>query len=281
MNKTLIAAAAALAGFAAPAFADGHAMAMMGMGLSADGSKLVMFPGLTAQGDTVELKGGTLDAIAYRPVTGDVLGFSKTGGVYVVDIATGDLTSAGASVGEGVMMGADAAVGFDFNNKIDAVRAVASDGANLVYFPSDFGDEKANSVLRFTDLAYADGDVNAGATPEIFANAYTNAVNGAKAADTFQYALDAGTDSLVSLANNAGTLATIAPITVDGAAVDIAAQGGFDILSAAEGDNMAVALLNIGGMTGVYGIDLETGAATLMADAGTDGFASFAAMLAK
>lgn len=279
--KNALIFAAAVSVSAAPLFADGHAMAAMGMGLSADGSQLVMFPGLTEKGDTLDLKGGTLDAIAYRPVTGELIGFSKTDGVFVVNIETGDLTSTAATIGEGVMMGADAAVGFDFNNKIDAVRAVSADGVNLVYFPTNFGDEKANSVLRFTDLAYAEGDANAGATPEIFANAYTNAVDGGKSAETFQYALDSGTDSLVSLANNAGTLATIAPIMVDGAAVDISAMGGFDILSAQEGDNMAVALLTIDGKAGLYGIDLETGAATMMADAGMDGFAGFAAMLTK
>jgi len=42
-------------------------------------------------------------------------------------------------------------VAFDFNNAIDAVRAVSSAGDNLVYFPVGFGDNdaRANSVRRF------------------------------------------------------------------------------------------------------------------------------------
>lgn len=279
--KTTFISATILATLAAPLFADAHAAKATGMGLSADGSQLTMFPGLTEVGATLDLTGGTLDAIAYRPVTGDVIGFSKKGGVYGIDLETGALISMDATMGDDVMMGADAAVGLDFNNAIDAVRAVSTDGVNLVYFPKDFGDDKANSVRRFTDLAYAEGDTNVGATPQIFANAYTNAVDGAKASSTAQYALDAGTDSLVTLANNAGTLATVAPITVDGEGADITSMGGFDIVSSAEGENMAYALLTIGDSTGIYGIDLETGAATMMADAGADGFSGFAVMLTK
>ncbi|MEM9971517.1 MAG: DUF4394 domain-containing protein, partial [Pseudomonadota bacterium] len=171
----------------------------------------------------------------------------------------------------------------DFNNKIDAVRAVTSTGDNLVYFPEAFGDndERAGSVRRFTDLAYAEGDAMAGTSPTIFANAYTNAINDMTAGDTFQYALDAETDALVSLANNAGTLATIAKITVDGAPVDLAPMGGFDIVSAKEGENMGLAILQMEGASsaGLYSIDLETGAATLQADLGMGGITGFAASL--
>jgi hypothetical protein len=181
------------------------------------------------------------------------------------------------------MIGGGKMVAFDFNNKIDAVRAVTSAGDNLVYFPDGFGDndERAGSVRRFTDLAYAEGDSMAGTTPMIFANAYTNAINGKTAGDTFQYALDAETDSLVSLANNAGTLETIAKITVDGATVDLAPMGGFDIVSASEGENMALAILQMEGAqsAGLYVIDLETGVATMKADLGMGGITGFAASL--
>lgn len=279
--KTTFISAAALTLLAAPAFAAGHASPASGYGLTDDGMALVMLPGLVEAGDKVMLD-GKIDAIAYRPVTGDLMGITTGGMVVAIDTATGALTDLAATVGENATIGMDAAVGFDFNNAIDAVRAVSTDGANLVYFPIGFGDmdERANSVLRFTDLAYAEGDVNAGQTPAIYANAYTNAVNGAKQETTAQYALDAATDSLVTLANNDGTLATVAKITVDGAEVDLAHMGGFDIVSPEADTNTAYAVLMMEGadMSGLYSIELETGAATKTTD--LDGsFTGFAAML--
>ncbi|WP_371154306.1 DUF4394 domain-containing protein [Jannaschia sp. 2305UL9-9] len=282
MTPTKLTLAALLAcGVAAPALADGHAVAGMGYGLSGDGGTLVVFSDLTdpGAGTPVELS-APLDGIAYRPVTGELLGLSA-GMVGVIDTSTGEVTDTGAAFDDGAATGADAAVGFDFNNAIDAVRAVSTDGVNLVYFPDNFGDERANIVKRFTDLAYAEGDANEGATPMIFANAYTNAVNGAKQESTAQFALDAGTDALVTLANNAGTLETVGPITIDGEEADISAMGGFEILSAEAGDDKALAMLMLEGAstTGLYAIDLETGAATLIGDTGIGAMRGFAAQI--
>ena len=69
----------------------------MGYGLAGNGTQLVVMPGLDTAGETLSLTGGTLDAIAYRPVTGALIGFSKSGKVYTVDTATGALTDTGAS----------------------------------------------------------------------------------------------------------------------------------------------------------------------------------------
>jgi hypothetical protein len=274
--------ATALALSTTAAYAAGHAT-MTGYGLGADGTSLTIFADMSAP-DTammLTLTGGMVDAIAYRPVTGDLLGFSKGGKVFVIDTETGALSDTGATFAPEVTMGTDAAVAFDFNNKIDAVRAVSSDGVNVVYFPTDFGDDKANSVRRFTDLAYAEGDANQDATPTIFANAYTNAVNGAKQDDTFQYALDSGIDALVSLANNEGTLSTVAPLTLDGEAVDVGMSGGFEIISPAAGEDMAIALLSMEGSetSGLYQVDLSSGALTLMGDTGMSGYTGFAAKM--
>ena len=263
---------------AAPAFAAGHAQTV-GYGLAGDGTKLVVFPGLTSGGETIKLKGGSLDAIAFRPVTGDLVGFSKSGAVYTVDTSTGKLTSTGATFAPEVTIGDGAAVAFDFNNKLDAVRAVSEDGVNVVYFPTNFEGDKANKVLRFTDPFYADGDVNAGATPAIFANAYTNAVNGAKQDATFQYALDANTNALVSLANNAGELKTVAALTLKGKPVNVTNAGGFEIISEATGKNQAVALLSMDGAdaSGLYSVNLKTGALSMMSKISGAEFNGFAA----
>lgn len=232
-----------------------------------------------AKMDTFTLS-NKLDAVAYRPVTGELLGYSN-GAVYSVDTNTGKLTDLGATFTQGAMISKEAsATAMDFNNAIDAVRMVGSDGTNLVYFPMGFGneDKRANSVLKFTPTFYVQGDSNEGMTPEIFANAYTNAIAGAKASSTFQFALDSKTDSLVSLANNTGELKTVAKVTINGKAVDLSPMGGFDIVSAKEGSDAAYAILQLEGAStaGLYSIDLTTGAATLMANLPMGGFSGFA-----
>ena len=267
---------------ALPAYADGHAVTS-GYALVDDGATLVVMAdlGMPDMAKSYSLT-SPLKAIAWRPTTGELLGIAD-GMISRVDPMSGDMTDLGATFVPDAMIGDGKMVAFDFNNKIDAVRAVTSAGDNLVYFPEGFGDsdERAGSVRRFTSLAYAERDPMAGATPMVFANAYTNAINGAKAADTYQYALDAESDTLVSLANNAGTLETVGKITVDGAPVDLAPIGGFDIVSTGEDANLAFAVLQLEGAenAGLYSIDLETGAATMKADLGMGGVSGFAASL--
>ncbi len=263
-----------------PAWSDGHATPTMGYALVNDGMTLVTMADIANPGEigTADLT-TSLDSIAYRPVTGDLLGFAD-GAIYTIDPTTGELTDLNAAFMDDAMMADGAMVGFDFNNKIDAVRAVSTAGDNLVYFPEGFGDndERAGSVRRFSSLFYAEGDASEGAEPSIFANAYTNAIAGAKASGTFQYAIDSRANALVSLANNEGTLATIGLITVDGAAADVIPMGGFDIVSPEEGTDEAYAILQIDGddTAGLYSVDLSSGAVTLMADLGMGGFTGFA-----
>ena len=280
--KLHVITAALCATTAMPALAAGHATTS-GYALANDGATLVVMTDIGSPGDVMTHDlAMPLQAIAWRPVTGELLGFAD-GMIVRVDPMSGETTDLEAAFMEDAMVGTGKMVGFDFNNAIDAVRAVTSAGENLVYFPMGFGDddERAGSVRRFTDLAYAEGDAMAGATPMIFANAYTNAIPGKTASETFQYALDAQTDALVSLANNDGTLMTVGKVTVDGVEVDLAAVGGFDIVSPSEGENMGLAILQLVGAdtAGLYDIELETGAARLRADLGMGSITGFAASL--
>lgn len=279
MNTRVLTTTALLALAAPAAHAMGHA-GTMGYALAADGATLVTMADIAAPGDarTFDLE-TPLRAIAYRPVTGQLVGYAD-GTIYVIDPTSGALTDAGATFMDDAMIG-EGAVAFDFNNQIDAVRAVGADGSNLVYFPEGFGDgdERANSVRRFTDAFYVEGDASAGAEPLIFANAYTNAIAGATASSTAQYALDARANALVTLANNAGELATVGLLTIDGKAVDVIDAGGFDIVSEAEGSDLAYAILQIDGedTAGLYLVDLGSGALTSLGDLGMGGFTGFAA----
>ncbi len=279
MTRFLI-CASALAMLAAPAFAHDHA-GTTGYVLSSDGSSLIVMDSLVAidESRTVELS-DPVRSIAWRPVTAELIGYAD-GSIFVIDPMTGETVDQDATFMDDAMIGSDAIVAFDFNNAIDAVRSVSTEGDNLVYFPAGFGDmdECANSVRRFTDLFYADGDMSEGKEPLVFANAYTNAINGMTAEGTFQYALDARANALVSLANNSGTLKTIGLVTIDGEAADILPVGGFDIVSPGEGTDQAYAMLQIDGQetAGLYAIDLKKGTATMIADLGTADIGSFAA----
>lgn len=278
--KTLsLTAASILALSAGSAFADAHA-GTMGYALANDGMTLVTMESIAAADDVQTYDLATkLHAIAYRPVTGDLLGFAGDT-IYTINVATGELTDLEAEFNEDATVTDGSMVAFDFNNAIDAVRAVTSAGENLVYFPEGFGDndDRAGTVIRVTDLAWAEGDANADVTPNVFANAYTNAIAGMTAESTFQYALDANANALISVANNEGTLATVGYVTVDGETVDLSPMGGFDIVSAEVGSDAAYAILQLDGddTAGLYSVDLETGAATLLSDLGMGGFSGFA-----
>ena len=261
---------------AAPVLADGHA-STMGYALSSDGSSLTVMQSIAAPGDATTVTLSTpVRTIAWRPVTSELVGYAN-GMIVTINLMTGETMDTEATFMAETMINNDAVVAFDFNNAIDAVRAVSSMDDNLVYFPTNFGDDKANSVRRFTNIFYAEGDASEGAEPLIFANAYTNAIDGMKASGTFHYTLDARANALVSLANNAGTLDTIGLISIDGAPADILPVGGFDILSPEEGTDAAYAVLQIdGAMTaGLYSVDLATGDATLLSDLGTADIGSF------
>lgn len=263
---------------ATPALSMGHA-STMGYALAENGATLVTMQSIAEPGTVQTFALETpLRAIAYRPVTGQLLGYAD-GMIYEVNPMTGTLSDLGANFMEGATI-AEGAVAFDFNNQIDAVRAVGADGSNLVYFPDGFGDgdERANSVRRFTDTFYVEGDMSAGADPLIFANAYTNAIVGEKASSTAQYALDARANALVTLANNAGELATVGLLTLDGEAIDVIDAGGFDIMSPEEGTDMAYAILQIDSESNasLYMVDLTSGALTDLGDLGMGGFSGFA-----
>jgi hypothetical protein len=255
-----------------------------GYALAADGKSIIIFNdlGFASDQSTITLSGASLDALAYRPVTGELYGFSNGRGgsadaVFVVDTKTGKLANVAPAFGADTDIEDSTTIGFDFNNAIDAARLVSTDDDKLVFFPATFTGRE-NTVTRFTDLFYAMGDVNDGHDPMIFANAYTNAVDGRVSnAGTVQFALDAGTNSLVTLANNTGVLTTVGQLTLGGSVLDFDALGGFDILSDVEGDNRALALLNFGPTSGLYSIDLATGATTLFQDLGNTNFRGFAA----
>ncbi len=232
--------------------------APVGLALGDNGATLVTIADISTagglSGKTIRLADGTavtLDDIDYRPATGEVFGYNdQDDTVYRVDVTTGVATAVASRPG-GTNVPTN---GFDFNNVLDAARIVNTQEANLVFRPNATPPDVIGSESGVMPLRYKDGDPNFGRDPSIFANAYTNAVAGP--ASTLQFVLDSQWDILATLDNNAGTLNTIGSVFSNGTALDFTENGGFDILSAAEGDNLGYALLSDAGGVGLYQIAL-------------------------
>jgi hypothetical protein len=122
----------------------------------------------------------------------------------------------------------------------------------------------AGGVTQDLPLNYAGADQ--GTNPVVVGAAYTNGVapsprDAATQGGTQLFVIDSGIDAL-ALQNppNDGILTRVGT----GLGVDTSSAVGFEIYSTAVGTNTAFASLDVGGVNGLYTIDLATGAATLV-----------------
>jgi hypothetical protein len=190
--------------------------------------------------------GQVFRGIDIRPADGGLYGLSSDSRLYTINTATGTATAIGAS-GQFLLNGNS--FGFDFNPTVDRIRVTSNLDQNLRLNPS-------NGALAAVDgaLAYAAGDVNAGANPNIVGSAYTNSFNGATT--TTLYDIDSLLDVLVTQnPPNNGTLNTVGSL-----GFNTGENVGFDILSSG---NAAFALLTAdGGTSSFFSVNLASGAAT-------------------
>lgn len=223
-------------------------------GLTND-NNLVLFdsatPGATSNISVTGVTGNLL-GIDFRPANGTLYGLTSTNNIYTINSSNGAATfvsTLSAPFTGGIFSGVD------FNPVPDRLRVVGINEQNL-RINVDNG-----ATLVDGTLAYAAGDANAGANPNITAAAYTNSFLGAPSPSrtTQLFGIDSVLDTLV-LQNppNAGTLNTIGSL-----GIDFSPTGGFDILSA-NGTNTAFAAAN----SMLYSIDLSSGAATSLGTIG-------------
>ncbi|MEL6439915.1 MAG: DUF4394 domain-containing protein [Cyanobacteria bacterium J06621_8] len=194
---------------------------------------------------------GVLLGIDTRPSNGLIYGISTANNIYTIDpnggeatfISTIDIPFEGGTIS-----------GFDFNPVADRLRLVGDNDQDF-RINVDTGE-----VIVDGNLAFADGDPNAGVNPNVTAAAYTNSFDGT--VSTQLYDIDTLLNTLVLQdPPNDGTL-----ITVGDLGIDFDTLGGFDIVSEVEGDNTAFAVTN----TTLYSIDLDTGAAESLGEIGAD-----------
>ena len=228
-----------------------------------------MNPGLirTATGITGVDAAQTLVGLDIRPATNTLyaLGYSATAQTYTLYTLNGATGAAVAVNAAPIMLALGTGkVSFDFNPTVDRIRVVGANRLNVRLNPVD-----GTVAAADTQLAYAAGDANVAATPNIGAVAYTNSVTGTTAATTALFDYDLSLN-ILAFQNppNTGTLNTIGAsgITVNATAPNV----DLDIFSAAAGSNAAYLVANTGtgANTSLYTVNLTSGAATLVGPIG-------------
>lgn len=215
-------------------------------------------PGLTTTSYITGLAvGESLLGIDFRPADGKLYGMGSSNRLYTINTTTAVATLAGSGpnnnpFGPPILSGGD--FGFDFNPAADRIRVVGSSGQNF----------RLNQLTG----AVAGTDTSINAANGIVAAAYDrNDVNAAT--PTTLFVIDAISDSLYLQGGVNGTPSPNGGVlTLIGAlGVDIDGFAGFDISGAT---GMAYATLTQPGSfdSALYGINLGTGAATLVGQTG-------------
>ncbi len=253
-------------------------------GLSENGTQLLRFnnPNSTSITATTTITGvvagETLVGIDVRPFNGQLYGLgvngaANTGTIYLINPQTGIAAIATGAAGQVSFVDASGnpldlpatGYGIDFNPTVDRLRVVTTSGLNFRLNPNTGGVVDGDTVAAGNN---PDAAINGAAG--LAATAYTNSVNGATV--TTQYGLDAASNTLfIQNPPNSGTQTLPLAVTLGGAALDFTDVAGFDIPATvqvatanAPATGIAYAGLTVGGTSGLYAIELSTGAATLV-----------------
>lgn len=194
--------------------------------------------------------GDRLVGIDTRPKDGKVYGVSLSNQLYTVDEMTGAATLVAAL--SAPVIQANLGYGIDFNPVADfgtgaSLRLISSAGSNFaINAATGVVGNAANTIASgFSGVAYSNSTLKPVAAP----------------ASTALYYIDSNNDTL-AMAPSAFNAPTITAVGALG--VDVLKANGFEIL----GNGQAYAALNVDAgtslATGIYSINLGTGAATLL-----------------
>ena len=205
--------------------------------------------------DTTAVTGvdGVLLGIDTRPADGLVYGISTANDIYTIDPDSGEATF--VSTLDTPFEGGTIS-GFDFNPAADRLRLVGDNDQDF-RINVDTGEVTVDGTL-----AFAEDDLNAGVNPNVTAAAYTNSFAGTETTQLYDIDTLLNTVVLQSPPND-GTLVTVGDL-----GVDFDTLGGFDIVSAPDGGNVAFAVSN----STLYGINLDTGEASGLGEIGDSDF---------
>jgi Domain of unknown function (DUF4394) len=195
--------------------------------------------------------GEALAGIDFRPATGQLYGLSNVPGSIYRLYTINPSTAVATQIGSDITTLSATFLGFDFNPVADRIRITTDADQNLRYNPD-------TGLIAATDgtIAYAAGDPNFGANPNIVGSAYSN--NFAGAASTTLFNIDSTLDILTTQnPPNNGTQNTIGAL-----GVNFSNTVGLDISPA--GNAFATSGDPANFATDFYRINLTSGAATLV-----------------
>ncbi len=185
--------------------------------------------------------GETILGIDFRPLTNQLYALGSSSQLYTLNTLTASASPVGANPGI-TFTGAN--YGFDFNPAIDRIRVVNDGGQNFVYNPDTGG------VMTVTPLS--------GDTTRVDAAAYTN--NFAGTSTTQLFVIDGLSNSLYTQTNSAGVTSLVQQLNVDPTSLS-----GFDIITLGT-NNFGYAAFTVGGVTGLYAINLRNDGTATAAD---------------
>lgn len=153
-------------------------------------------PGVFTSSKPITGTNATFLALDFRDSDGKLYGLATDYGLYTINLVSGAATQIWGPL---ALQGTN--FGFDFNTVVDMARVVGNFDDNYVVNPN------TGTVGQFTDVAFGPGDVNFGLDAIVSGNGYIHGT-------PTQFAIETNTDSLVTQANNAGTLGTVGPLGV-------------------------------------------------------------------
>lgn len=216
--------------------------------------------------------GETIRGIDFRPRTGQLIASTVTTGsannsaitTYRINPLNAQATLIGTVPATTLPGAADVPTGYDFNPTVDRIRVVNSANENARLNPNN-GTLAGND----TDLTFT-----APAVGPVIASAYDRNFDrqNATGVPTTLYGIDRGGSRLVVQGGlngggpggpNGGAITDIGAL---GVTLDATADAGFDIAASTANGGLGTALaaLTVVGSTGLYRINLATGAATLI-----------------
>ncbi|MDP9142956.1 MAG: DUF4394 domain-containing protein, partial [Pseudomonadota bacterium] len=199
--------------------------------------------------------GETLLGIDIRPAgtpAGQIIALGSSGRLYAVNPDSGAATLKSTLAADPTDTSApfttlgDGNFGVDFNPLVDRLRVVSDSGLNL-------------RINVDTGLTITDGTLNVAGTPEsgISATAYSNSF--ASTCRTTLFYMDSDSGTLLSTSDpNNGTLTSVGALG-SGASSGV---NGFEISTAANGDNTAFAVVDSSGGSSIASINLSSGVAS-------------------
>ena len=211
-----------------------------------DEKTLIMFDTATpAVSKTIEVTGvDKLVGVDFRPGNKTVMGVTSEHAIVSIDLETGAATEVAKM--DKMLTLTEAPVVVDFNPMADRLRFMTGTTNHRVH--PDTG-----AVTVDGTLAFEEGDMHKGETPDIVAAAYTNSIG--KPEKTAMYNIDATIGALVQQTKpNDGTLKAIGKLGL----TEKPATYAFDIQGEEGGKNTAFLVAN----NVLYTVNLETGAAT-------------------